>query len=1359
VGKQLSSFHPAAESCSGVIRTDRPSSRPSADVPWISILLSGVINSRWIASSVKLRCLGTCSRPKRLRGAPSGDLTVAETVPVFLAYREVDGRDFADLLDRALNGKPLPALSPTGNDEGAPELDVHYDHRSAPPGEQIADVNWRALRKARALILVISPGTRSREKKRDWLYAEIDWWLAHRKSARPLLVDTTGEPLRWAPEPIVKRWKDIVAVPISRDDSEGRNQRSIDLIIQGIVRGQSERVREDLRRERNRRLVFQNALAAAAMLFIFAAAAGFVAYQQRNEARRANGKLALEEGKKKIALDRAEAEATRLRRELARQLVVKSWEVFDDGDRTGALVLLAKALTLSKGDENDEPLSRMRFHALRRQFPMDQFWSDARFAAFSPDGSRIVIAGASGGLSLWDASSRRLLLDFDGHDDAVIHASFDRTGGKVLSASFDTTAVVWDSSTGQELRVLRHSAPVIRAWFTSDKTAVTATLDGVIALFDTDSGDQKTTSGSLGRFLAFSPDRSSVAVAADDHTVKLYGVGSWTQIGQPMRHFLPLIGASFSPDGLRIVTTSGVDSAARQKAVGTTLDPSQKPKGPEERVSPNEKGEARVWNARTGVEISPPMTHPSPVLHSEFSPDSQTIATASGVTRLWAITGERKGDDFRSGSHHHFATFSPDGLHVVTGSLLPASGKSEFQVWDVGSGKAVTEPLGHPSRVEFAFYSQDSRLLLGGGVNFPSTSLWDFRLLTSPSHQSLHMAGALNAVFTDEPSQIVAWSGETQVTWDLRKGDRQDRAILKLETIRTSKPLHVRELPLIQETMLDHFGRKYFVKRNFTSIGRTVYEEVIYPCPAVLTAPLLERDRLRNPSEKELRGLRLAGNVAPRAYLTGKYVLAAEFEELAKNAKAEQTRVRIWDIAKNSPITPVMLQSGHLYRATFSRDGRLVALVTGEPPAWAPVSGDSNSKPARSAPEGSQSKPRGHQPPAGIAISPEPVMQAVSHEREVRVWEVSTGQPITPPFADSPALEEFSADGRYLMTVSKRGVRVWDLLPDGALAAIDHSVTLAKIIASRDVDAAGEFAAIDYDGIEAELAAQRAEFAAQLDGTELLAWHRTEAIWAATHSTSNPQSKLLEPARAHATAWSEAEPTNPLPWSILGVVAAQQGQFADADRHLGKSVALNSDQVEIWRLLALLRLFRGDEQGYRDLCGRAHRRFKDHDSPYITDNLVWMFTLAPGQHFRGDLLLSLAEWARKEHANERVHQDTHIAVLLRAGKTAKAFEVEKERADNGITGHDAVNVLLDVAHFKQSKDELEKINIQLRLKNLRDRLSAREFDPRARRYDDLETMIFLREAESVVGKLDNVTEPHTANSPTRPSAPTTAPAP
>ena len=75
--------------------------------------------------------------------------------------------------------------------------------------------------------------------------------------------------------------------------------------------------------------------------------------------------------------------------------------------------------------------------------------------AFSPDGKRVVTASSDQTARLWDGLTGQLLAVLGGHTGRVKHVLFSPNGTRVVTASDDATLRLWDAQTGELIGVLR----------------------------------------------------------------------------------------------------------------------------------------------------------------------------------------------------------------------------------------------------------------------------------------------------------------------------------------------------------------------------------------------------------------------------------------------------------------------------------------------------------------------------------------------------------------------------------------------------------------------------------------------------------------------------------------------------------------------------------------------------------------------------------------------------------------------------------------------------------------------------------------------------------------------------------------
>ena len=72
-------------------------------------------------------------------------------------------------------------------------------------------------------------------------------------------------------------------------------------------------------------------------------------------------------------------------------------------------------------------------------------------AQFSPEGQRVVTASDDGTAQLWDAATGKPTGKPMKHDGAVNYAQSSPDGQRVVTASKDNTARLWDAMTGKPI--------------------------------------------------------------------------------------------------------------------------------------------------------------------------------------------------------------------------------------------------------------------------------------------------------------------------------------------------------------------------------------------------------------------------------------------------------------------------------------------------------------------------------------------------------------------------------------------------------------------------------------------------------------------------------------------------------------------------------------------------------------------------------------------------------------------------------------------------------------------------------------------------------------------------------------------
>src|SRR5262249_41977664 len=113
-------------------------------------------------------------------------------------------------------------------------------------------------------------------------------------------------------------------------------------------------------------------------------------------------------------------------------------------------------------------------------------------AAFSGDGKRVVTASEDTTARIWDAESGKEIAGLQGHAGPVRSAAFSGDDRRVVTASNDTTARIWDAESGEAIAVLKgHASLVLSAAFSGDsKRVVTASWDTIARIWDAESGKE-----------------------------------------------------------------------------------------------------------------------------------------------------------------------------------------------------------------------------------------------------------------------------------------------------------------------------------------------------------------------------------------------------------------------------------------------------------------------------------------------------------------------------------------------------------------------------------------------------------------------------------------------------------------------------------------------------------------------------------------------------------------------------------------------------------------------------------------------------------------------------------------------------
>lgn len=426
---------------------------------------------------------------------------------------------------------------------------------------------------------------------------------------------------------------------------------------------------------------------------------------------------------------------------------------------------IARARELLEGCP--EELRRWEWHYVHRLCHADLLTfrghtAELNSVAFSSDGKRVLTASADQTARVWDARTGAELLTIKCQGGSVLSASFSTNGKRVLAWASDGTVRVWDSQTGKEIVRLKHDLdwPGRSAVFSPDSTrVVTASRDGTARVWDAENGKELALlkgHTKLVWWVAFSPDGKRVLTASEDKTARVWDAGSGVEVALLEGHTESVHWATFDADGKRVLTWS------YDKTV-------------------------RVWDAKTGNERTL-LKSPAGVHSAAFSSDGKRVLMVSweGPARLWDVeTGKElavlKGP---AGVGLAAVSFSADGRRVVTADV----GDKTAQVWDAATGLEVRTIKGHTNTISSVALSPDGRRVVTASWD-GTARLWDAEAGTEPTALLAH-DGNVALVQESEDGRRYArgadvrslsWSGDgrrvitgsedgTARVWDVRTG-------------------------------------------------------------------------------------------------------------------------------------------------------------------------------------------------------------------------------------------------------------------------------------------------------------------------------------------------------------------------------------------------------------------------------------------------------------------------------------------------------------------------------------------------------------------------------------------------------------
>jgi WD40 repeat protein len=633
------------------------------------------------------------------------------------------------------------------------------------------------------------------------------------------------------------------------------------------------------------------------------------------------------------------------------------------------------------------------------------------------------------------------------HDGEVQDACFSPDGTKVVTASADDTAQVWDVATGQKIgQPMRHADWVHTAEFSPDGTkVVTASWDGTARVWDAQTGVQigsamqhdVSIEGGKVNSAYFSADGTEIVTASWDHTSRIWDATNpaHPEIGKPLVHQLPgavsetVWTAMFNPKGTpEFVVTASADHEARLWDVATQAEKAHKLQNDEVNkavISPDGKwvatagddGTGYILDAKTLQQTGKPLEHGGgePIDFISFSPDGKTLVTASQdkTARLWEVpSGKAIGQPMVHEGWVEAATFSADGKYVVT-----ASADRTARVWDAHTGQPLSEPMRHSGDVYMARFSPaDSSLVVTASFDH-TARIWKWNKAAELPVIKVEGKSTLKTVCVnaDDERLVTVTEGGAQI-WDARTGQQAG-------AIATTGPVSLAACSADGTLLFTAFGKQAQIRNAMTgapvgaaiTLGEAPKAAAFDAHDHLLAVVSPNRLVIWDAATGQERGspIELGGD-ATGAVFSGDGSMIATW--------SHGGTVRVWNAATGAAIGKPMLHKGEVKSANFSPDGQMLVAssTTGhEASLWTVQAGA----------EVGVLQVDNWVPDA--EFSPDGKWVASSYGEAAQVWDVTSQSRLSQLMQarDTVLISTFSPNSEWVLTASQDGVaQVWDAL-------------------------------------------------------------------------------------------------------------------------------------------------------------------------------------------------------------------------------------------------------------------------------------------------------------------------------------------
>ena len=417
-------------------------------------------------------------------------------------------------------------------------------------------------------------------------------------------------------------------------------------------------------------------------------------------------------------------------------------------------------------------------------------------------------------------------------------------------------------------------------------------------------------------------------------------------------------------------------------------------------ASASEDGTARIWRAADGAPAGPPLRHTAGVRDVAFSPDAQAVATggADGRARLWRVGADAAHLEIDLGTPVMRVIFTRDGSRFAAGAEHRDERPFTVRISATAAGAAAAPAIrGEPGWLltDLDFSADGRHIVTAGNQGCHCGRLWDAgtgRQVGAP----LTHRNAVGAARFDASGAHVVTAGYDRIVqrWKVPTAEP------------ASPPWTISGWP--------EFAR--FAEGQLIAGTVNGALEIIAPG----NTPARENSRL-------LPTFMHAGPVTAAAFdRSGRFLITGSGDGA----------VRVWDVAPALAWEPAFAwySSEWISDMAFFADGRRLAAAAR---VFDTATGLPVVPPLRT-----------ESMDFFLAVSRDGLRIATAGQRLTRVWDASTGEPVSPLLAPDGTLAPhqplvLSPDGQRLLTLSNRDgageAVVWDVASGTRAVTLKHA--------------------------------------------------------------------------------------------------------------------------------------------------------------------------------------------------------------------------------------------------------------------------------------------------------------------------------